>query len=192
MRFVLDAMAEGEAREGERWTKMFEKRDMMSQRLQEIEEVQQQLIGQADLAAAMAEQAAKERETLSKQVVETGKVVAAMRLEKMADEMEKLSEDLEHVGADFGHRSSRRAEQRDIGQNHSRDRSPRYLTECLHRRRDEGGRHQLIPKLQFSVFHGENPIIWLDKCLDYFKFYKVREGLWVTAASMHMEGNAAR
>lgn len=50
----------------------------------------------------------------------------------------------------------------------------------------------MIPKLQFPVFHGENPTIWLDKCLDYFQFYKVKEGLWVTAASMHMEGNAAR
>lgn len=89
---------------------MFEKLDAVSYRLGEIEEVQQQLIGQADLAAAVAEQAARERETLSKQVVETGKVVATMRLEKMAVDMERFSEDLEQVGEESGRGSSRREE----------------------------------------------------------------------------------
>lgn len=50
----------------------------------------------------------------------------------------------------------------------------------------------MLPKLSFPRFSGEDPTIWLDKCLDYFQFYKVKECLWVTAASMHMDGNAAK
>jgi hypothetical protein len=45
-------------------------------------------------------------------------------------------------------------------------------------------------KLNFPKFAGEDSVIWLDKCVDYFTFFKVPESMWVTVASLHMEGNA--
>lgn len=86
-------MAEAGTKKEERWAKMFGKLDLMSRRLDEIDEIQQQLVGQADLAATVAEQAAKERQVLTQQLAETGRVVADMRLERMAEELEKFSDD---------------------------------------------------------------------------------------------------
>lgn len=37
-----------------------------------------------------------------------------------------------------------------------------------------------------------NPSIWIDKCHNYFHLYNMCQFMWVTAASMHMEGNAAK
>jgi hypothetical protein len=49
-----------------------------------------------------------------------------------------------------------------------------------------------LPKLNFLKFSGVDPVVWLDKCVDYFTFFKVPYAMWVTAASLHMENNAAR
>ncbi|KAK3124731.1 hypothetical protein QOZ80_7BG0591530 [Eleusine coracana subsp. coracana] len=48
-----------------------------------------------------------------------------------------------------------------------------------------------MPKIAFPKFDGIHPRIWIDKCLDYFELFKVPRCLWATAASLHMEGNAA-
>jgi hypothetical protein len=55
---------------------------------------------------------------------------------------------------------------------------------------DEG--HQSFPKWNFPKFDCANPSIWIDKCHNYFHLYNVCQFMWVTAASMHMEGNAAK
>jgi hypothetical protein len=49
-----------------------------------------------------------------------------------------------------------------------------------------------LPKLSFPKFHDEHPRIWLDKCVDYFRIFNIPECLWSTAASLHMEDNAAK
>jgi hypothetical protein len=49
-----------------------------------------------------------------------------------------------------------------------------------------------LPKLQFPVFTGDNPKIWRDKCQDYFRIFNVPEYRWISAATMHMEKNAAK
>jgi len=45
--------------------------------------------------------------------------------------------------------------------------------------------------MQFPTFDGENPKIWIDNCENYFTIYTIPKRLWVTAASMHLQGNAA-
>lgn len=55
---------------------------------------------------------------------------------------------------------------------------------------DEG--RQVLQKLSFPKFIGEDLVVWLDKCVDYFAIFKVPEAIWVTAAVMHMEQNATR
>jgi hypothetical protein len=49
-----------------------------------------------------------------------------------------------------------------------------------------------LPKLSFPKFNGENPRIWVDKCHDYFRIFNIPECLWTTAASLHMDDNAAK
>lgn len=46
--------------------------------------------------------------------------------------------------------------------------------------------------MSFPSFDGSGLRIWLDKCRDYFRIHKFPPGMWVTAASLHMEDNASR
>jgi hypothetical protein len=48
-----------------------------------------------------------------------------------------------------------------------------------------------LPKMSFPKFTGEHPRIWIDKCADYFCIFNIPECMWTTAASLHMEANAA-
>jgi len=52
--------------------------------------------------------------------------------------------------------------------------------------------HHSIPKMQFPMFDGTSPKIWIDNCCNYFTIYNIIESLKVTAAVMHLEGNAAK
>jgi hypothetical protein len=46
-------------------------------------------------------------------------------------------------------------------------------------------------KLNFPRFNGEFPRIWRDQCLDYFRVCNVHPTMWLTAATLHLEGDAA-
>jgi hypothetical protein len=48
-----------------------------------------------------------------------------------------------------------------------------------------------MPKMAFPCFDGEHPRIWRDKCYDYFRAFNIRAALWLTMATLHMDGNAA-
>lgn len=61
----------------------------------------------------------------------------------------------------------------------------------------------LTSKIQFLTTHRQKctflPLmaliqikVWLDKCRNYFSIYNVPDTVWVTAATMHLEGNTAR
>lgn len=52
--------------------------------------------------------------------------------------------------------------------------------------------HHTLPEMVFPNFDGNNPKVWLTKCRNYFNIYTIPEHLWVQAASMHLEGNAAK
>jgi hypothetical protein len=58
-----------------------------------------------------------------------------------------------------------------------------------------GQEHQLsrvpLPKMTFPKFTGEDPHIWRDQQLDYFTLFNIQESMWLTAATMHLSGNAA-
>jgi hypothetical protein len=62
-----------------------------------------------------------------------------------------------------------------------------------------GGRHGYNPdsstkhnlKMSFPRFDGENPRVWKDKCLDYFRLFNVNPSLWLVSSTLHMDGNAA-
>lgn len=53
----------------------------------------------------------------------------------------------------------------------------------------ESGRFTKPPKLDFPKLFGENPRLWLDTCCTYFEMYRVPVPLWVSTATMYMEGH---
>lgn len=167
---------------------MFQKLAALSKQIGDMDEMQQQLLGQADLAAEVVQQAAMERTMLSKQVQEIGRVVAQLRLEKMVADLESYSGSSsaeESVGRNRGNRKE--------AARRSREESVVHTPRNHHRAETRGDSVKtFLPKLSFPKFRGENPTIWLDKCEDYFEIYKVNRHMWVMAASLHMEGNAAK
>jgi hypothetical protein len=46
--------------------------------------------------------------------------------------------------------------------------------------------------LTFTKMIGDNPRIWIDMCVDYFTIFNIPMCMWTTAASLHMEDNAAK
>lgn len=94
--FVLEAMADQDRETQESLSKVMETLVVVSDRLKDVERVQQQMMMRKDLAASVAEQAAKERVELCRKVEEIGKVVAQIRLEMMGKQLEDSSR-----GAEF-------------------------------------------------------------------------------------------
>jgi hypothetical protein len=174
----------------DRWEQVFQCLDQFSDQMAEVKAVQKELLGQSALATAVAEQAAEERTLLFCKVEETGKVVAQLRLEAMGVELESSSTDYD--GCERSHSRRRRS---------SREHRPPWgcgpslQDSSANRHHDTWhGEHsnQPMPKLNFPKFAGEDPVVWLNKYVDYFTFFKVHESMWVTAASLHMEGNVAQ
>lgn len=71
---------------------------------------------------------------------------------------------------------------------------PHPCTESSHRRPfgDSHLNYTPLPEMLFPKFEGVDPKIWLGKCENYFFIFNIHESMWVTAASLHMGGNAAR
>jgi hypothetical protein len=55
----------------------------------------------------------------------------------------------------------------------------------------DGYRH-VLPKMSCPTFDGTNPCIWKSKCVDYFTLCNIDEAFWTIAASLSMDGNAAK
>jgi hypothetical protein len=58
-----------------------------------------------------------------------------------------------------------------------------------HRSADSG--NQAIPKLHFPKNLEGDPVVWLDQCREYFTIYHVPESIWVSMASLNLEGIAS-
>jgi hypothetical protein len=189
-RLVLEAMAAVETKADERWERVFQSLERLSKKLEAVDVVQQQLLGQADLAASVAEKAAEERTRMARQIEETGKAVATLRLQNMGRDL-----DSDNAGrGDPGHihRRGRTGEGARAGGSSRGLSSERRTEEAGWGDAERDQKNHALPKLSFPKFQGLEPGIWLAKCMDYFTIYRVPEMMWVTAASMHMEGNAAR
>jgi len=46
--------------------------------------------------------------------------------------------------------------------------------------------------MDFPVFDGEDPKLWLSRCDDYFDMYSVERSQWIHVATMRMTGAASR
>lgn len=170
----------------DRWEGMMEKLDRLTDKLAAVEQVQHQLLMQSELSATMATKAAEEQVKLAQKVDQAGKDIAELRLEQLAKELETPN----GGGQD--------RPQGGFARHDDAEPSHRYHDTFQHRPRENWGRrlaeHDLapLPKFRFPMFEGVEPKIWLKKCVDYFQLYNVPQMVWVTAASLHMEENAAR
>lgn len=49
---------------------------------------------------------------------------------------------------------------------------------------------KFLPKIEFPVFRGTNPRIWVKKCTQYFCLCKIPDSQKVDLASIHLTGKA--
>jgi hypothetical protein len=49
-----------------------------------------------------------------------------------------------------------------------------------------------MPKMNFPIFDGTDPKEWIDNCKSYFDLYQLPEGIWIIAATLHLQGNASK
>lgn len=59
------------------------------------------------------------------------------------------------------------------------------------RGREEDTGYVKPPKHDFPRFDGYLPNLWVDRCVAYFELYRVKPQLWVTTASLYVDGHAA-
>jgi len=78
------------------------------------------------------------------------------------------------------------------GKHTFRPRTSRQHRKHVDQSKNESLPHHSLPKIQFPKFDGTDPKIWFDNCVNYFTIYSIPEQLKVTAATMHLEGNASK
>lgn len=181
-------MADKAKEDGDRWERLMTKLDRLTDKVVDMDEIQQQLLAQAELAATVAQKAAEERLRLAQRMEQTGREVAEIRLELMARDMESVD-----AGGNDQNRGDR--DRRDAGGNNRRYRDvfPGFQRDGFAGRvENRDVQNMPIPKMMFPRFEGFEPKIWLRKCVDYFTLFHVPEAVWVTSASLNMEGNASR
>ena len=49
-----------------------------------------------------------------------------------------------------------------------------------------------LPKMDFPIFYGEDPKLWLNRCDDYFDMYSVEPRQWIRCAMMKMTWAVSR
>ncbi|KAJ1276202.1 hypothetical protein BS78_05G196300 [Paspalum vaginatum] len=158
----------------------------LSNRMDALATAQHKMQAQINLNTEAVNQTIQDQQTLAAQVEATGKAVSCLTLEKMAHDMKELSDTSSQLSDMPPLQSPRGPPQRSGEPHRSKPHTIRPDTE------PNGLKHSHLPKLNFPKFEVENPKIWIDKCEDYFSIFGIRESMWVTAASLHMEGKAAQ
>jgi len=164
------------------WDKWMERLDVLHAHVTDIGSTQQQLLAKMNLNSQDVKQASHDQQLMVKQIEDIGKAVARLALEHM--DAETLS-------------SPRSLSLFSIPPQQERPFSsvqPHPRTEPSHHRPFGDSHHNYtpLPEMLFPNFEGVDPKIWLDKCENYFCIFNVHESMWVTSASLHMEGSAAR
>ena len=165
-----------------RWDQVMDHFDLAFQQMNDIALIQQEI--KKDLTATKEQQ-----KMIAQQVRANGQAVASLTLRQM--EKEAVSDHSDDVSVIF--------EEADDFQNifaknktDFRPGTSKHPTRPDERTRQEALPHHSLPKIHFPKFNGSNPKIWFDNCANYFTIYSIPEHLKVTAATMHLEGNASK
>jgi len=172
-----------------RWDQVMENFDLLFSQVNEIGVVQQQMKSQMDIRGAAMDQYSAEQHMIAQQVKANGAAVAQLTMQQFEREpkfeddspgstVDEEAEPFNNVFAQY--KGTHKPEP-------SRKRKPTSKFD-----RTTSLPTQSMPKMQFPKFDGANPKVWRDNCESYFELYQLPEGMWITAAHLHFEGNAAK
>lgn len=188
---LLDQMSRSADEEKPKWDQVMENFDLLFTQIQNMGITQTEMKNQIAANNAKVDQVEKNQAFMTKQIQANGQVVAQFTINQLRSEDDSSSSrssslmyDEEQSGFHnvFTSDKDRYKVGPSKGNRHRHTRT--YAAD------DDMPRH-ILPKMLFPKFDGTHPKIWRDNCLSYFAIYSVPEKLWVTAATMHLEGNAA-
>ena len=87
-KILREVMTTKERDDADRWDRVMAQLDRLTEKVLSMDDIQQQLLAQAGLAADVAWQAMEERVRFAQQLDQAEKALAELRLEQMAREME--------------------------------------------------------------------------------------------------------
>ena len=157
------------------WEQVMESLDLIFARMTDLGHTQQQLRSQVELTTHAVDTFGKEQQILAQKVDSTAQAVAQI----LGDHYTAHERDPGCPPSPvpprqlFGEVFSSRTAGRPHAESHG-----------MHR--------HFLPKMPFPQFIGEQPKIWKDKCLDYFRIFDVPDHMWVAMASMNFDKNAAK
>ena len=171
-----------------RWDQIMESVDLLFHRMNDIGVIQRELKTQMQENNKKVDKCSAEKQFIAQQVRANGQAVAQLTLQQFDKEPQEFTEG--SVSAIFEDEEEFQNVFAHTKHDHkpSTSKQPRHTQ---HHTKREDLPHHTLPKMQFPTFDGDNPKIWIDNCENYFTIYTILERLWVTAASMHLQSNAA-
>ncbi|XP_025794160.1 uncharacterized protein LOC112874822 [Panicum hallii] len=166
------------------WDQVLSSLDLLFARVSAIGVSQKELKAQLEQTTTTVDHYGKEQQLVAKRVEATGQTVARLTMDMMTDS-DSETNSVRTMGGG-SHQSARPVQTGDGSARRPDPGVPRPARESTHIPRS------VIPKMQFPLFIGEHPKIWREKCLDYFRISNIEESMWVTAAALHFDKNAAK
>ena len=164
---------------------MLDHLDLLSERMNSMGVTQQEVKKQITKTNLKVDLCTNEQRELAKQVKANGQAVAHLTLRQFDTEEAYLSE-----GSVLAEEEEVMFENVFAKGKKTAEPSKHFKQQKHHPR--ESLPHHTLPKMHFPSFDGSQPKIWVDKCLNYFSIYAIPEELWVEAATMHLQENAAK
>ena len=162
-----------------RWDQIMGNFDLLFAQINDLGLIQQELKTQVTSAQ-------EEQKKIAKQVQANGQAVASLTIRQM--EKEKLEDSSDNASVV----SAEDTVFDNVFAAPTHDHKPGTSKRTHGHFNKDQLPHHSIPKMQFPMFDGTSPKIWIDNCCNYFTIYNITESLKVTAAVMHLEGNAAK
>lgn len=153
-----------------------------------IDANQAQLKEHLDLQSKVVDQTICDQVLLSKQLAESGRAIAQLRLDKAKEPIFDDDNSPKFHNPPKGNK---------FGSNiHSYTDGNPWRTLDNHNKSKDNSFTQVtktaIPKMPFPTFDGFHPRIWIDKAVNYFTIYQIPQCLWVTAAIVAFDDNASK
>jgi hypothetical protein len=183
---LLEKMASSADDEKDRWSQVMENFDLLYARLNDMGIVQQEVKQQLTDTTRKVEQCTADQRFIAQQVQANGQAVAQLTLKQFEHEDGSVS-----YGSVVADDDTMFENMFAKGKTTNRG-EPSHQFKHRPPPRKESLPHHTLPKMHFPAFDGVQPKIWLDKCHNYFSIYSIAEYLWVEAATMHLQENAAK
>jgi hypothetical protein len=208
-RIILDNMSRNSEEDDSRWADLQQNLEVKFQQIKDIHTVQRQMKAQMDLRSSAMDEYAQEQHIIAKQVQANGEAIARVTIRQMEDAdkytgQPRFDEDTDLAEDDMNsqilddHESFQnvfaKPTKRDKPEpSHRAIPNPRHTKkEMAHIPDKQVLPKSAMPKMDFPNFYGTEPKVWLDNCSSYFELYQIPEGMWITAARLHLKDNAAR